>query len=146
LDSWDKSSDPEIKYYSGAATYRKAFELTAAQAGQAVRLQLGDVKYIAQVRLNGQDLGVVWTAPWSVDLTGVVKPGRNDLEITVVNTWVNRLIGDAGLPPEKRTTKTNVALQQGKRTLKAYQAFASEDPLMPSGLLGPVRLEFSQGR
>jgi hypothetical protein len=89
---------------------------------------------------------VVWTAPWSVDLTGVVKPGRNDLEITVVNTWVNRLIGDAGLPPEKRTTKTNVALQQGKRTLKAYQAFASEDPLMPSGLLGPVRLEFSQGR
>jgi cellulose synthase/poly-beta-1,6-N-acetylglucosamine synthase-like glycosyltransferase len=65
-----------------------------------------------------------------------------NLEIIVVNTWVNRLIGDAALPPNKRTIKTNVALQQGKRTLKAYQGFASEDPLMRSGLLGPVKMEF----
>jgi hypothetical protein len=142
LVPWDTHTDPAIKYFSGAATYRKTFELTAAQTEHTVRLSLGDVKHIAQVKLNGKDLGVVWTAPWTVELTGAVKPGRNDLEITVVNTWVNRLIGDAGLPPSKRTTKTNVGLQTGKRTFKAYQGFASEDPLMPSGLLGPVRLEF----
>jgi hypothetical protein len=139
LVPWNTHSDPAIKFHSGAATYRKTLDLPAAQR---VRLHLGDVKHIAQVRLNGQDLGVVWTAPWSVDLGGTATPGRNELEITVVNTWVNRLIGDAALPPEKRTTKTNVKLETGKRTLKAYQSFASEDPLMPSGLLGPVRLEF----
>ena len=142
LIAWDTHTDPAIKYFSGAATYRKTFELTDVQAGQPVRLRLGDVKYIAQVRLNGKDLGIVWTAPWAVELTGAVKPGRNELEIVVVNTWVNRLRGDAALPPEKRTTKTNVGLQAGKRTFKAFQGFASEDPLMPSGLLGPVRLEF----
>ena len=146
LSAWDQHADAAIKYFSGAATYRKSFELTGAQAAQPVRLQLGDVKCLAQVRLNGRDLGVVWTAPWAVELTGAVQPGRNDLEIVVVNTWVNRLIGDAALPPEKRTTQTNVGLQIGKRTFKAFQGFASEDPLMPSGLLGPVRLEFFQER
>jgi hypothetical protein len=143
LVPWDTHADPAIKYFSGAATYRKTFELTAAQAEKTLRLRFGDVKHIAQVKLNGKDLGVVWTAPWSVELTGVVKPGRNDLEVIVVNTWVNRLIGDAAIPPSKRTTRTNVKLEYGKRTLKAYQGFASEDPLMPSGLLGPVRLEFA---
>ena len=142
LTGWEQHADADIKYFSGAATYRKQFELTAAQAGQPVRLQLGDVRCLAQVRLNGHDLGVVWTAPWSVELTGAVQAGRNDLELVVVNTWVNRLIGDAALPPKKRTTETNVGLQTGKRTFKAFQGFASEDPLMPSGLLGPVRLEF----
>jgi hypothetical protein len=144
LSAWNDHADPAIKYFSGAATYRKTFELTDAQAGQPVRLQLGDVKNIAQVRVNGHDLGVVWTAPWAIALTGAVQPGRNDLEIVVVNTWVNRLIGDAALPPGKRTVQTNVGLQTGKRTFKAFQGFASEDPLMPSGLLGPVRLEFFQ--
>jgi hypothetical protein len=93
------------------------------------------------VRLNRQDRGIVWTDPWSVELTGALKAGENELEIDVVNTWVNRLIGDAALPPRKRITKTNVALQSGPRTLKPYQGFSSEDPLMPSGLLGPVQLE-----
>jgi hypothetical protein len=115
--------------------------LTAEQAAQRVRLQLGAVKCLAQVRLNGKDLGIVWTAPWRVELTGALKAGKNELEIEVTNTWVNRLIGDAGLPEKKRVTKTNVALETGKRTLKSFQSFASEDPLMTSGLLGPVRLE-----
>ena len=102
---------------------------------------MGEVRCIAQVRLNGKDLGIVWTDPWSIELAGMVKSGRNELEIDVINTWVNRLIGDAALPKEKRITKTNLAFEQGRRTLKAYQGFASEDPLMRSGLLGPVRLE-----
>lgn len=78
-----------------------------------------------------------------MDLAGPARPGRNRLEIDVVNTWVNRLIGDAALPKEKRVTRTNVALQTGPRTLRPFQGFASEDPLMPSGLLGPVRLELT---
>ena len=99
---------------------------------------------IARVRVNGHDKGIVWTAPWSVDVTGDLKPGKNELEIDVINTWINRLIGDAALPVEKRRTKTIVRLEKGKRTLRVFQAFGSTDPLMPSGLLGPVRLEFGK--
>lgn len=142
LTPWDKHADEGIKYFSGAATYRQSFDLTKEQARQLVRLSLGQVKYIAQVKVNGKEAGIVWTDPWSVELTGKVKSGRNELEIIVANTWVNRLIGDASLPKEKRIAQTNVGLEPGKRTLKIYQSFAPSDPLMPSGLLGPVRLEF----
>ncbi|MBI5386008.1 MAG: hypothetical protein HZA90_15135 [Verrucomicrobia bacterium] len=141
LTPWDQHPDAGIRFFSGRATYRKTFELTAEQSHRAVRLQLGEVKCLAQVRLNGKDLGIVWTDPWHIELASAVKPGRNELEIAVVNTWVNRLVGDAALPKEKRITRSNLALQSGKRALKLYQGFASEDPLMRSGLLGPVRLE-----
>jgi len=77
-----------------------------------------------------------------MDLSEGVKPGRNELEIAVVNLWVNRLIGDARLSEEQRITRSNVSLESGPRTLKIYQGFASQDPLVRSGLLGPVRLEF----
>ncbi len=144
LVPWNTHTDTGIRHFSGQAAYQKSFDLGAAQAAQPVRLQLGEVRHIAQVRLNGRDLGVVWTDPWSVDLTGAVKPGRNDLEIVVVNTWVNRLIGDAALPKDQRITQSNVSLQPGDRAFKVYQGFAANDPLMPSGLLGPVRLEFGR--
>jgi hypothetical protein len=146
LTAWNQHADPRIKYFSGKATYHKAFTLTADQAGQLVRLCLGDVESIARVRLNGKELGIVWTSPWTVELTGVTRPGENQLEIDVTNLWVNRLIGDAGLPPERRITKTNVALFPGKRAIKPYQGFCAADPLLPSGLLGPVRLEFGERR
>lgn len=110
--------------------------------GQSVRLQFGDLKYIAQVRLNGKDPGVAWADPWRLKLPDVVKAGRNELEIIVVNTWANRLIGEAGLPKEKRITRTNVALESGKRTMRTFQSYAATDPLMPSVLLSPVKLEF----
>ncbi|MCX6906722.1 MAG: glycosyl hydrolase [Verrucomicrobia bacterium] len=145
LIAWDKHPNDDIKFFSGTATYRKAFELTAEQAKRPIRLRLGEVKCIAEVRVNGQDLGVVWTDPWSVELTGAVKPGKNELEIAVTNTWVNRLIGDAGQPEAKRITKTNVRFlpEPAKRS---YQGFSAKDPLMTSGLIGPVRLEFDQTR
>ncbi len=144
LVAWNEHPDEGVKFFSGTATYRKSFELSAEQALRPVRIQLGDVKHIAEVWLNGKPLGVVWTAPWSVEATGAVKPGRNELSVAVTNTWVNRLIGDARLPAEKRITRTNVALRAGKRepSFRPFQGFASEDPLVPSGLLGPVRLEF----
>ena len=91
-------------------------------------LDLGVVKNIAQVRLNGRDLGVVWTAPWRVEITDAVKPTGNRLEIDVVNVWANRIMHDQTLPPEKRLTKTNVS-------------YPKDQPLLPSGLLGPVWLQ-----
>ncbi len=146
LIAWDQHSDARIKYFSGTATYRKTISLNEDQTRRLVRLSLGEVKNIARVRVNGKDLGVAWTDPWMVDLTGALKPGDNALEIDVTNLWVNRLIGDAGLPEDQRHTRTNVALRGGERDFKAYQGFASTDPLLPSGLLGPVHLEFGERR
>ncbi len=144
LTDWTTHTDPGIRHFAGKGTYRITFEVDASRAALPARLQLGSVSAIAQVRLNGRDLGVVWTAPWSVDATGALKAGHNEVEIDVISLWMNRLIGDAALPPEKRITKTNVTLEQGKRTVKVYQGFGSEDILMPAGLLGPVRLEFAR--
>ena len=92
-------------------------------------LGLDRVRNVARVRLNGKDLGVVWTAPWQVDITQAVKPTANELAIDVVNLWPNRLIGDAALAPQERLTKTNVT------------KFKKDSPLLPSGLLGPVVLQ-----
>jgi hypothetical protein len=130
LGDWTARSEPGIKYYSGKAVYEKTFDLPQAlrQPGRRLHLDLGKVKNVAQVRLNGKDLGVVWTAPWQVEITDAVKPAGNLLEIDVVNLWPNRLIGDAALPPEKRLTTTNVT------------AYTKDSPLLPSGLLGPVTL------
>jgi len=146
LVAWDKHPNEGIKFFSGTATYRKTFTLNAQQASSPVRLQLGEVKYVARVRLNGNDLGVVWTSPWRVDLSGLVKRGENRLEIDVTNLWVNRLIGDAALPPDRRLTKTNIRIETGERTVKPFEGYGSKDPLVTSGLLGPVRLEFGQKR
>jgi hypothetical protein len=143
LVPWNEHPDPGIKFFSGRATYRKSVALDAAQAGGVIRLHLGEVKYVAQVRVNGKPLGVVWTSPWTVDLTGLAKAGRNDLEIDVVNLWPNRLIGDAGLPEEKRVTKTNVRRDPSYTGRYAHlRGYVPSDPLLPSGLLGPVRIEF----
>lgn len=141
LMPWNEHSDEGIKYFSGTAVYRQNFTLNASQARQPVRLQLGVVKHIARVRVNGRPLGVVWTDPWTVDLTGAVRAGQNELEIEVTNLWVNRLIGDARLPVEKRLTKTNVSLNAA---IPGFRGYSPNTPLEPSGLLGPVRLEFAE--
>ncbi|NQT11707.1 MAG: hypothetical protein HQ582_03090, partial [Planctomycetes bacterium] len=145
LVPWDTHEDPDIKFFSGTGTYRRKIDLTTEQAGGLLRLSLGKVGCIARVRLNGKDQGVVWTAPWTIDLTGAVSPGDNLLEIDVANVWQNRLIGDAGLPEAKRRTRTNVILEEGERT-RRYRCSSVNtiDPLIPSGLMGPVRLEFGQ--
>jgi hypothetical protein len=133
LEDWTRRVEPEVRFYSGTTTYRKHFELPApARVSTPMRLflDLGRVKNLARVRVNGTDLGVLWTAPWRVDMTGVARPGRNDLTIELVNLWPNRLIGDARLQPEDRRTKTNV------------RKFAQPDlPLLESGLLGPVTVQ-----
>ena len=130
LEDWTKRPEDGIKYYSGTATYRKTFDVKSdvCSPESAVYLDLGEVRDIAAVRLNGKNLGVVWCAPWQVDVSGVVRKQGNTLEIDVVNQWPNRLIGDSGLAADKQVTKT------------AYRRFKPDNPLMPSGLLGPVSI------
>jgi hypothetical protein len=130
LEDWTQRPEPSIKYYSGKATYHKTFDLPKGDEGKRLYLSLNRVQNIAQVRLNGHDLGVVWTAPWQVEITKAVKAEGNKLEIDVVNLWPNRLIGDAALPPAERLTKTNVE----KFNKPEHQK------LLPSGLLAPVRI------
>jgi alpha-L-rhamnosidase len=130
LEDWTKRSEDGIRYYSGTATYRKRFELSPSDAQKlkpTAFLDLGVVRNLARVRLNGHDLNVVWTTPWQVEITAAVKSGSNALEIEVVNLWPNRLIGDARLPKAQRRTVTNV------------EKFNKPDAvLLGSGLLGPV--------
>ena len=129
LTDWTKHADKGIKFYSGTAIYRKTFTLPAApDKGRQLVLDLGEVREVAEVRVNGQNLGVVWTKPARVNITGAVKVGDNQLEVSIVNLWPNRLIGDAALPPEKRFTETNM------------RKFVATSPLLPSGLLGPVQV------
>jgi alpha-L-rhamnosidase len=95
-------------------------------------LDFGNVKNLARVKLNGQDLGVVWCAPWRLDVTGIVRAGTNQIEIEVANLWPNRLIGDADLPRGRQLTWTT------------YNPYKVSSPLLPSGLIGPVTLEVSE--
>ncbi|MBU6394159.1 MAG: glycoside hydrolase [Sphingomonadales bacterium] len=127
LADWTKSSDPGVRYFSGTATYRQTLKVPATKPGQRLILDLGEVRDLAEVLVNGKSAGLLWQPPYEADLTGLTKSGTNTLEIRVTNLWVNRLIGDAQ-PGAKPITFT---------TLKTYRADA---PLRPSGLLGPVTL------
>ena len=131
LESWTKRPEEGVKYYAGTATYRKSFTFTG-KPGQRILLDLGEVKEIAAVRLNGKQLDTVWTKPFRVDITTALIIGHNNLEIEVVNLWPNRLIRDGQLPPDKRLTTTNVKTY--------YQPQSSGHKLLESGLLGPVQL------
>lgn len=131
LESWTQRAEPDIKFFSGTAVYEKVFAIpdSKPKAPDArLILELGSVRELAEVKVNGQSCGITWTPPFRMDLTAAVKPGPNRLEIEVVNFWPNRLIGDAGLPPEQRRTRTNI------------RKLISETNLMSSGLFGPVRL------
>jgi alpha-L-rhamnosidase len=131
LESWTTRHEPAIKFYSGTATYEKTYELADSKLktqNSKLFLDLGNVRELAEVKVNGISCGIVWSPPFRVDISSAVKSGENKLEIEVVNFWPNRIIGDASLPPDQRLTKTNI------RNLKASTA------LMESGLLGPVRI------
>src|SRR5439155_9775730 len=103
LASWTTHSDPGVKYFSGTATYMKDFDVPAELPGRDRRifLDLGAVKNLAEVTLNGTDLGVLWKPPFRAEITGCVKPGGNHLEVKLTNLWPNRMIGDQTLPESK---------------------------------------------
>jgi hypothetical protein len=131
LSSWSDSNDAGVKYFSGTGTYSKAFEALPdwlSSAAGRLWLDLGNVKNLAEVTLNGKKLGIVWKTPFRVDVKDVLKAGPNTLEVKVTNLWVNRLIGDAQPNAVKKYTYT---------TQPFYRA---DSPLLPAGLLGPVRI------
>lgn len=129
LSDWSKSTDPGVKYFSGIATYTKTVQASHDWfgTGACLLLDLGDVRNLAVVTVNGKEVGEVWHAPYRLDVTSALKPGANEIQVKVVNAWVNRLIGDEQ-PGAAKITFTDV---------KPYKA---DSPLQSSGLLGPVTL------
>jgi hypothetical protein len=130
LASWSVNSDKGVKYFSGTGVYTKTIQVPSGWLipGAKLWLDLGNVKNIAEVSVNGKPLGVVWKPPFRVDATAALKAGANDLEIRVINLWVNRLIGDQQPDVAKKYTYT------------AQQFYQADSPLLPSGLLGPVQV------
>lgn len=127
LTDWSKSDNDSIKYYSGTAYYHNSFNITTLAKGTNYILDLGLARAIAKVKINGIDVGGVWTPPYQLDITRALKPGANKIEVKVVNTWVNRLIGDSKLPEAERKATAVVMPNMGKG-------------LESSGLLGPVKV------
>jgi hypothetical protein len=130
LISWSDSADEGVKYFSGTGTYTKTVQAPAAwfKTGAKLWLDLGDMKNLAQVSVNGKPLGIVWKPPFRVDATAAMKVGANAIVLKVTNLWVNRLIGDQQPDVAKKYTYT------------AQQFYRANSPLLPSGLLGPVRI------
>jgi hypothetical protein len=130
LTPWNESSNAGVKYFSGVGTYTKTVEVPAEwlASDREIWLDLGDVKYLAEVIVNDQSMGTVWKTPYHVNITTALHEGENSLVIKVANLWVNRIIGD---------------LQPGVTqpvTFTAQHTYREDSPLLPSGLLGPVRL------
>ena len=171
LTSWTQSATPAIKYYSGTAVYINTVNLTAdwAATNQAVRLDLGVVKELARVKVNGIDCGVAWKAPYWVDISKALKAGANRVEIEVTNTWANRLIGDEQEPVDSTFTepikqphfkdKAGNPLPVGRMLVEfpewimknqprpgnrvgfcSWNYFTKDSPLLDAGLLGPVQV------
>jgi len=154
LISWTKHDDPGVKYFSGTASYVKQIDVPPAllQKGNALMLDLGTVREIAEVKLNGKDLGVLWKPPFRLDITEAAKAGANDLEVRVTNLWPNRLIGDEQLPPDADYNPGGAIRAwpewllkgeprpSGRIAFSTWQHWQKDSPLIESGLLGPVAL------
>ena len=128
LTSWSENVDNGIKYFSGTATYQNTFKMPTVEKGSTYVIDLGDVKNVAEIILNGKNMGTAWKKPFKMDITEGVKTGDNTLEVKVTNTWVNRLIGDAQPDVKQKITFTAMPFYQGK------------EPLLPSGLIGEVKI------
>jgi hypothetical protein len=135
LTSWTASSDPGVKYFSGTASYVKDLSAPAAwfHGGRHLYIELGKVRDIAQVQINGKRAGVVWAPPYRVDVTSALRPGVNHLRIEVTNEWTNRIVGDRLLPAEQRV------LPQSGASPARGPFFGPKEPA-ESGLIGEVEV------
>jgi len=130
LTDWTLHENPGIRHYSGTAVYRKTFDAPRGyHAPSPATIDLGDLRDVAHVTLNGEAVGIAWTPPYAV-MAPRLKEKGNVLEISVVNLWANRLIGDAALPPAERVANTG----------NSENPFKKDNALLPSGLYGPVRV------
>ncbi len=128
LTDWSTSDDERVKHYSGTAFYNNTFNIEKIPEYEKITIDLGALTAMARVTINGKSAGGVWTAPYRLDITDLVKKGENELKIEVVNTWVNRIIGDMKLPVEER------------KTWAPHLPYNAESPLQASGLFGPVEI------
>jgi hypothetical protein len=136
LKSWTEHENPGIRNFSGTACYKKEFVIPRQWFGKEkkIYLDLGNLWALGKVTLNSQSLGIVWKPPYRIEITKAAIAGQNNLEIEITNTWANRLVGDAQLPPEKRFCRTNI-------TSSGTPGKSWKDiPLRESGLFGPVEL------
>ena len=157
LISWPEHAEAGVRFFSGTATYTRDVHVPPEQvgAGQTLELDLGEVRNLAEVTLNGAAVGVAWKRPYRIDLTSAVRAGANALEIKVTNLWPNRLIGDDHRPPDCEWLDTRLKrwpdwLQAGEPSPTGRVTFSTRrhwkktDALLPSGLLGPVRVVVSR--
>ena len=166
LGDWSKRKEPGIRYYSGTAVYEKEFPAPRTARDTRIFLDLGKVKNLAEVWLNGTNLGIVWKPPFRVEISGVLHPGQNKLEVRVTNLWPNRLIGDEQQPDDcvwdhartwdvdGKTIQVGQPLKEvpawlregtprpsaGRYTMTSWKFYTKDSPLLESGLLGPVRI------
>ncbi len=160
LIDFSMHDNPAIKYFAGTAVYRKSIKMDASflASGKLILLDLGKMNDIASVKLNGKDMGVLWYPPYTLDVTGVIKPGENTLEISVTNNWANRLIGDEQEPADFEWgsdrginghamkaypawfIKNQPRPSKGRKTFSIWYYYRKDSPLLPAGLAGPVRL------
>jgi alpha-L-rhamnosidase/Glycosyl hydrolases family 2, sugar binding domain len=159
LEDWTTRPEPGIRYFSGTAVYHTYVTVPKVAAGKRMHLDLGTVRNLAEVTINGKNLGVVWTAPWRVDVTPAIKPGNNEVEVKITNVWANRLIGDEQQPADCIFSPGDPAFNAGsflkefpdwflkgeprpareRYTFTTWNYFTKESPLVSSGLLGPLR-------
>jgi hypothetical protein len=167
LSSWSDNADEAVKYFSGTATYKNTFQSLNRKSEERVFLDLGQIEVVAEVKLNGKNIGTFWQTSTKPDITDYLKDGENTIEIAVTNLWVNRLIGDASLPdvPERQSDAAGIDptlrleisdlgplsawpqwILEGKPDPTGRQTFCllnlwkkDEKPVV-SGLVGPVRL------
>jgi hypothetical protein len=150
----------KVKYFSGTATYQKEVIINDLKSDHRVLLDLGIMNDIAEVKVNGQNIGVLWYPPYKIDVTDALKIGENELKIAVTNTWANRLIGDEQEPadfewgPDRGNRGRGLKAypdwfinnqprpSQGRKTFTIWHYYREDSPLQPAGLVGPVRLQY----
>ena len=164
LTDWTTLADPDLKYFSGIVTYETTFTAPPRPAGSRVKLDLGKVKNLAEVTVNGRTWPALWRPPFALDVTDALRDGDavQTLRVRVANLWVNRLIGDEELPRdvewlEEAKPMSNVIWGEalaaipefvragkpsptGRHTFTTWHHWRKGEKLLSSGLLGPVRL------
>jgi len=160
---WTSNSEAGIKYFSGTATYQKNINIDGAQLKNKVVLDLGLVRNLAEVLVNGKEAGILWKPPFRTDITSLLKPGENNIQVKITNTWWNRMVGDEQLPedlkwgahidnrfgyPLKEIPKWVWSGEQrpskDRVTFTTWKFVEKNSPLVPSGLIGPVKLVFNK--